>query len=195
MWHAHDNGLDALLGATVDERLHAGDERLAALQAKSLGRRKLVCQEALEHLAPCQPVQDLQLALRRVLELRRAYLSYDTAPSYAHSTPGLWISGVYVCCGMTCAQAVFANAFQVKHATGCLILRIQLRHALNQHKESGHSQSVLCPAVWTSTTLRRRRLPLPSLYETAPGTNQSIAHAAIPSAVPQPARALKASRM
>ncbi len=89
MWHAHDNGLDALLGAAVDERLHAGDERLAALQAKPLGRSKLVRQEALEHLAPCQPVQDLQLALRSVLELRRAYLFHDIAPSYAHSTPSL----------------------------------------------------------------------------------------------------------
>ena len=67
--HAHDNGLDALFCGAIDESLHSRDERLAALQPKAFGRSILVRQEALEHLAPGQPVQNLKLALRRVLEL------------------------------------------------------------------------------------------------------------------------------
>ena len=68
--HAHDDGVHAQVGAAVDERLHARDERLAALQPKALSGRKLVGQEGLEHLAPGQAVQDVQLAVRRVGELQ-----------------------------------------------------------------------------------------------------------------------------
>ena len=68
--HAHDDGVDAQVGAAVDERLHARDERFAALQAKALGGRKLVGQEGLKHLTPCQAVQDVQLAVWCVGELQ-----------------------------------------------------------------------------------------------------------------------------
>jgi len=46
--HAHAHGLDAKVGSVVDQRLHARDERLAALQPKALGCCVLVRQERLE---------------------------------------------------------------------------------------------------------------------------------------------------
>jgi hypothetical protein len=51
--HADAHGLHAQLRGVVDERLHAGHQRLAALQPKALGRRVLVGQERLEP-ALCQ---------------------------------------------------------------------------------------------------------------------------------------------
>ena len=51
--------------------LHARDQGFAALQAKALGGGVLVGQERLEHLAPRQAVQDVQLLLLVVLELRQ----------------------------------------------------------------------------------------------------------------------------
>jgi hypothetical protein len=49
--HADAHGLHAQLRSVVDERLHAGDQRLAALQPEALGRRVLVRQKRLEPVA------------------------------------------------------------------------------------------------------------------------------------------------
>lgn len=63
--HADDHVVDALLRAAVDERLHAGDERLGALEAKALRGGVLVGEERLEHLGPREAVEHEALVVRR----------------------------------------------------------------------------------------------------------------------------------
>ena len=67
--HADDDGLHAQIRRPIDQDLHAGDQRLAALQPKALGRAVLVGEEGLKHLTPGHTVQDLQLLLLAELGL------------------------------------------------------------------------------------------------------------------------------
>src|SRR5688572_26165932 len=61
MRHAHDHALDAKLHAGVNERLHARDERLAALQAEALLARVLAVHKALKAVRPDQAIKDAAL--------------------------------------------------------------------------------------------------------------------------------------
>ena len=67
--HPDDDALHSHVRGLVDQDLHPGDERLATLQPKALGRAVLVGQEGLKHLAPCDPVEDLELLLLAELQL------------------------------------------------------------------------------------------------------------------------------
>lgn len=69
--HAHDHIVNPLVCRPVDEGFHARYEGFAAFQAKSFGSAVLLGQEALEHFAPSQPIQNVELLLRLVLELQQ----------------------------------------------------------------------------------------------------------------------------
>ena len=67
VWHTNDGRLDAVFNGAVNECLHTGNERFAALETESLLVREFGSDEALERVRPDESVEDHSLLLERVV--------------------------------------------------------------------------------------------------------------------------------
>lgn len=67
MGHANNDGFDTLVDGAVDERLHAGNERLAAFETETLLVRVLAGDELFEQLGPHESIKNHALLFRGVV--------------------------------------------------------------------------------------------------------------------------------